>query len=194
MSKQPHLYIIAGPNGAGKTTFARTFLPDFVRCKQFENADLIAGGFSPFEPESAAIKAGRLLLEQIHRLADKKVDFGFETTLSGITYVSLLKKLKASGYYIHLIFLWVPNVELSLRRIADRVRRGGHNIPEATVRRRFYRGIKNLFSKYRFLLDAWDLYDNSGMVSKLIAFEDKRKLTVLGSILFKKIMKGSEII
>ena len=133
-SKRPSLYIVAGPNGSGKTTFAREFLPDYVRCKEFINADLIAGGLSPFSPEAAAMRAGRLLLEQIKLLASRRSDFGFETTLSGVTYVSLLRRLKAQGYQIHLFFLWIPTVEVALARIADRVRRGGHDIPEKVVR------------------------------------------------------------
>ena len=134
-SRHPRLYVVAGPNGAGKTTFARKFLPDYAHCKQFVNADLIASGLSPFSPEAAALRAGRLLLEQIRLLARARSDFGFETTLAGVTYVSIFSKLKAEGYRIHLFFLWVPTVELALARIADRVRRGGHDVLEPVVRR-----------------------------------------------------------
>src|SRR3989338_6093861 len=118
-TKRPSVYIVAGPNGSGKTTFARTFLPEYVRCKQFVNADLIAGGLSPFSPEAEAMRAGRLLLGQIRRLASKRSDFGFETTLSGVTYVPLLRELKTHGYRIQLFFLWIPTVEMALARIAD---------------------------------------------------------------------------
>src|SRR5512136_1462155 len=150
---RPRLYVIAGPNGAGKTTFALEFLPNYAKTFEFINADLIAGGLSPFVPERAAIKAGRIMLEQIQILSSRRKDFGFETTLSGKGYVSLFKDLKKKGYEIHLFFLWIPNPELAIERIADRVRRGGHKIPEDIVRRRFDRGLKNFFQIYRPLVD-----------------------------------------
>ena len=185
--KSSSLYIIAGPNGAGKTTFAKKFLPYYAQCREFVNADLIAGGLSPFAPETAAIRAGRVLLEQIRTLASKRSDFGFETTLSGVTYVSLLRKLKNQGYKIHLFFLWIPTVEVTLARIADRVRRGGHNIPEQVVRRRFHKGIQNLFTLYRPLLDLWMLFDNSGAEPRMIAREEVGEVRVFNQKLFAKI-------
>ncbi len=184
--------MIAGPNGAGKTTFARRFLPLYADCKQFVNADLIAGGLSPFSPETAALRAGRLLLEQIHLLSRKGEDFGFETTLSGIAHVSLLRRLKAQGYTIHLFFLWIPSVELALKRIADRVRSGGHDIPEKVVRRRFERGIRNLFKVYKPLLDSWLIFDNSGDVPQLVSVEERGKLQILIPELFSKITRGKD--
>ena len=188
----PRLYIIAGPNGAGKTTFAREFLPRYAECKQFVNADFIAGGLAPFSPETAALRAGRLLLEQIRLLADKRSDFGFETTLSGVTYVSLLRKLKAQGYRIQMFFLWIPNVELALKRIADRVRMGGHDIPKNVVRRRFHKGLQNLFKLYRPLLDSWTIFDNSGVLPQLIAREEVGELSVFDEDLFARISEGKE--
>jgi len=189
---QPKLYIIAGPNGAGKTTFAREFLPHYADCKQFVNADFIAGGLAPFSPETAALRAGRLLLEQIRLLADKRSDFGFETTLSGVTYVSLLRRLKAEGYAIHVFFLWLPDVKIALARIADRVRRGGHDIPEEVVRRRFHKGLQNLFRLYRTLLDSWTIFDNSGVLPHPIAREEVGELRVFDEDLFTKISEGKE--
>ena len=183
----PSLYIIAGPNGAGKTTFAKEFLPRYVHCNQFVNADLIAGGLSPFSPEAAALRAGRILLDQIHDLATRKTSFGFETTLSGVTFPSLLRRLKTRGYRIHLFFLWIPSVEFALARIADRVRRGGHDIPEKVVRRRFHKGIRNLFKLYHPLLDSWTLFDNSHNIPQMIAAEAKGILHILDEKLFKKI-------
>ncbi|MBI1976061.1 MAG: zeta toxin family protein [Candidatus Omnitrophica bacterium] len=188
----PNLYIIAGPNGAGKTTFAREFLPHFVHCKEFINADLIAGGLAPFSPETAALRAGRLLLDQIQVLAKKKSDFGFETTLAGITYLSLFRKLKAQGYKIHLFFLWVPTVEFALARIADRVHRGGHNVPEKDVRRRFKRGLENFFKSYRSLVDIWGIFDNSEEKPRLIAHEQEKALKIFDEALFKKVLKQVE--
>ena len=114
MKPSPSLYVIAGPNGAGETTFAREFLPHDAKCENFVNADLIAQGLSPFSPAAAGIKAGRLLLKQIHEFAERRADFAFETTLSGKTYVSLLQRFKQQGYAIHLFFLWIPSVELAI--------------------------------------------------------------------------------
>ena len=183
------LYIVAGPNGAGKTTFAREFLPNYVECLEFVNADLIASGLSPFSPEHAAIRAGRLMLERIHFLADRGTDFGFETTLSGKGYVRLLKDLKNRGYRIYLYFLWVDNVDIALERVADRVRRGGHNVPEKVVRRRFNRGLPNLFNLYRPLLDLWAIFDNSTDHPVMIACEEDGDLEIIDSVRFSKLSK-----
>ena len=136
------------------------------------------------------MRAGRLLLEQIRLLAAKRSDFGFETTLSGVTYVALLRKLKAQGYRIQLFFLWIPTVEMALARIADRVRRGGHDIPEHVVRRRFHKGLQNLFTRYRPVLDSWMLFDNSGAVPRLIAREEVRELRVFDQALLARMKKG----
>jgi len=183
------LYIVAGPNGAGKTTFAREFLPNYVKCLEFVNADLIASGLSPFLPERVAIKAGRLMLKQIHYLADRETDFGFETTLSGKGYIRLLKDLKSRGYRIYLYFLWVDNVDIALERVADRVRRGGHNVPEKIVRRRFNRGLPNLFNLYRPLLDLWAIFDNSTDHPVMIACEEDGDLEIIDSVRFSKLSK-----
>ena len=136
------------------------------------------------------MRAGRLLLEQIKLLASRRSDFGFETTLSGVTYVSLLRRLKAQGYQIHLFFLWIPTVEMALARITDRVNRGGHDIPEKVVRRRFQKGIRNLFTLYRPLLDLWMLFDNSGTEPRLIAREEVGELHVFDQRLFAKIREA----
>jgi predicted ABC-type ATPase len=183
------LYIVAGPNGAGKTTFAREFLPNYVECLEFVNADLIASGLSPFLPERAAIKAGRLMLKQIHSLAERGTDFGFETTLSGKGYMRLLKDLKNRGYRIYLYFLWIDNVDIALERVADRVRRGGHNVPEKVVRRRFNRGLPNFFNLYRPLLDLWAIFDNSTDHPVMVACEEDGDLEVFDSVLFSKLSK-----
>jgi predicted ABC-type ATPase len=187
--RRPNLYIIAGPNGAGKTTFARKFLPDYAKCLEFVNVDLIANGISPFDPERAALRAGRVMLEQIHSLAERGVDFGFETTLSGKTYVKLLQGMKKGGYLIHIFFLWINDVELALERIKLRVRNGGHAIPEAIVRRRFGRSLVNFLRVYKPLADSWTIFDNSGDVPKMTAFEESGKIEILDPDLFNILLK-----
>jgi predicted ABC-type ATPase len=167
-SRTPRCIVIAGPNGAGKTTFAREFLPHEAEVIHFVNADLIAGGLSPLRPELAARQGGRLLLTELNRLAKARKDFAFETTLSGRTYVRMMRRWKASGYRIELVFLWLPSIELALERIAARVRQGGHNVPRADVLRRFNRSFGNFHSIYRSLADKWTIYDNSGKTPRLV--------------------------
>ncbi len=134
------LYIIAGPNGVGKTTFAREFLPDYAECKNFVNADLIAQGMAPFSPETAALRAGRMMLNEVQSFANQRVPFAFETTLSGRSYMGFLRRLKAQGYEVHLFFLWVKSVDLALSRVRERVSRGGHDVPERLLRLRTRQG------------------------------------------------------
>jgi len=162
------VYVIAGPNGAGKTTFATEFLPEFVDCREFLNADLIAAGLSPFAPETQNLRAGRLLLERIQELFSARVDFAFETTLAGRSYARMLKTIREEGYRAVLFFLWLPSVELAVSRVAMRVRQGGHHIPEADIRRRYTAGLRNFFGLYRSVLDAWWLYDASELPPVLI--------------------------
>lgn len=185
----PHLYIIAGPNGAGKTTFAREFLPHYAECYEFINADLIAEGLSPFAATTAAFRAGRLMLEQIRLLGQRRLDFAFETTLSGKSYLPLLQKLKKEGYSLHLFYLWLPSVDLALARVADRVRLGGHNVPEAIVRRRFSKGLRNLFQLYRPLLNSWVILDNSTAAPRIIAGEDSGKLRIQNKEIYAMLSK-----
>lgn len=187
-----NVYIIAGPNGAGKTTFAKEFLPDYAKCEHFVNADLIAQGLSPFSPRIAAMKADRLVLEQIHSLAEKNLDFAFETTLLGKSYISFLKNLKKKNYSIHLFFLRIPNAELALARIKERMADGDHDVPAADVRRRFNRGIYNFFKFYKSILDTFMLFDNSGATPRLIAEEKKGRLSVMDKDLFDKIIELEE--
>ena len=156
------IFIIAGPNGAGKTTFAREFLPDEAGCLHFVNADLIAAGLSPFAPEAAAFQAGRLMLTQIADHVAHGRSFALETTLSGLGYARQIPQWRSSGYAVSLHFLALPNAEMAIERVAQRVRQGGHNIPEAVIRRRFASGQSNL-ARYCALVDDWDVYDNSGL-------------------------------
>ena len=160
--------MIAGPNGAGKTTFAKEFLPKEASVVHFVNADLIASGLSPLDPDLAKRTAGRLVLQELDRLAHGRKDFAFESTLSGLTYVQRFKNLKSAGYRIEIIFLWLPSPQVALRRIAIRVRQGGHEIPRHEVLRRFDRGWKNFHVVYRSLADTWMVYDNSGAVPQLL--------------------------
>ncbi len=157
----PSLYIIAGPNGAGKTTFVKRFAPRHLALLEFLNADEMARGLSPLAPERAQIEAGRLMLDRIRRFITEGKSFAMETTLSGRTYRLLLKQAKEAGYATHLDFLVLPSVEDSIRRVANRVIQGGHNVPEADLRRRFRLGLQNLFSLYRPFLDTWNVYLNA---------------------------------
>lgn len=192
MKNEPIVYVIAGPNGAGKTTFATHFLPRYIKCLEFINPDLIAGGLSPFAPEAAAIEAGRIMLDRIHHLIGKRETFGMETTLSGRTYVSLFCKMKSVGYKIHVFYLWVPSPELALRRIQERVKMGGHNIQEKDVRRRFRKSIVNLFNLYRPLLNSLFFFDNSKETPFLV-FEDREgNVTVYENSLYKIVTREAE--
>lgn len=177
----PNVYIIAGPNGAGKTTFAREFLPNYANCRVFINADLIAQGLSPFDPERAAFRAGRLMLREIEAQAERGEDFGFETTLSGKGHLHLVRGLKGRGFGMHIFYLWVPSAELTLARIKERVLRGGHDVPESVVRRRFEKSMRNFFGPYRALADSWMLFDNSRESLSIVASKDKGSLRILQS-------------
>jgi len=188
-SRKPQLYVIAGPNGAGKTTFAREFLPHQVACFEFVNADLIAGGLSPLAPETASIQAGRLMLNQIHAMAAQRKTFGFETTLAGRSYMRLFGDLKQRGYEIHVVFLWLPTVVIALERVAERVRKGGHNVPAGVVRRRFRKGIHNLLQPYRPLWDSISLFDNSGSPARLVYEERAGVPTIHNSALYDQVVR-----
>lgn len=166
--KSPLCIIIAGPNGSGKTTFAKEYLPKESGVIRFVNADLIAGGLSPIRPELAALAAGRLVLRELDRLAAERRDFAFESTLSGRSYVSRLKRWKAAGYRIEIVYLRLSSPRLALRRIAARVKHGGHGVPRADVLRRFERSSLNFSRSYRLLADAWMVYDSSGAKPRLV--------------------------
>jgi predicted ABC-type ATPase len=187
--RKPNVFIVAGPNGAGKSTFARLFLPDYADCKEFVNADLIAAGLSPFNPESLAIQAGRLMLDRIETLARSRVDFGFETTLAGRGYAPWLNRLRAENYRLHLLFLWLPNPDLAVARVRERVRTGGHSVPEHVVRRRFSRGLSHLFHLYEPILDSSLIFDNSGETPRMIAFLFEGHRYVFDSLTFDRIQR-----
>jgi len=184
----PKVYIIAGPNGAGKTTFAREYLPNYANCRRFVNADLIAHGLSPFSPEKAAFRAGRVMVREIQRLAQQAADFGFETTLSGRSYVPMLQRMKRKGYEVHFFYLWIPNVSLALSRIHYRVALGGHDIPAETVQRRFVRSFENFLVRYRALADSWTLFDNSERIPAVIAAWEHGQLNIVEEMLYNRIV------
>lgn len=165
--------IIAGPNGAGKTTFAREFLPREAGCPVFVNADLIAAGLAPFAPETAAVQAGRLMLREMARHFADRESFAFETTLAGRTYLHRIRAWQTAGYLVKLIFLRLDNPEVAIARVAQRVRQGGHNIPESAIRRRFAVGLSNFERLYAPLVDAWVLFDNTGPQPVLLDWSEE---------------------
>jgi predicted ABC-type ATPase len=161
MTAGKKVVIIAGPNGAGKTTFARELLPNEANCPVFVNADLIAAGISPFLPDLAAFRAGRLMLEEIRRHAAEGHSFAFETTLAGLSYATMIDRWRAGGYLVKLIFLSLASPEEAIARVAVRVRQGGHHVPDETIRRRFAAGLTHFRDIYRHRVDFWQLFDNS---------------------------------
>jgi predicted ABC-type ATPase len=162
MKSEPKIVIIAGPNGAGKTTFAREFLQREVGIDFFVNVDLIAAGLSPFAPGAANFRAGRLMLEEIASHVRRRESFAFETTLSGRRYARMIPRWQSKGYRIKLVFLHLTDVKLAIERVRVRVKQGGHDVPEDIIRRRYETGWKNFQEVYKYLVDAWVLYDNSG--------------------------------
>jgi predicted ABC-type ATPase len=172
--REKRILIIAGPNGAGKTTFAREFLPNEADCPIFVNADLIAAGIAPFAPESAALRAGRLMLEEIDRHVAAGHSFAFETTLAGRTYAAKIQKWQHVGYVVELIFLKLNSANEARRRVALRVSQGGHNIADEVVTRTYGAGLNNFHTIYAPIVDAWVLYDNSEATLQLIDWREKK--------------------
>lgn len=157
----PVLYIIAGCNGAGKTTASMSVLPEVLSCREFVNADEIAKGLSPLNPESVAIQAGKLMLDRIDLLLKQRSTFAIETTLATRSYAKLVEKAKEMHYMVYLLYFWLPTPEMAVRRVAQRVMSGGHNIPTDTIYRRYYAGLDNLFNIFVEKVDCWSLYENS---------------------------------
>ena len=166
---RPSVVILAGPNGAGKSTVAPELLQGALAVNEFVNADVIARGLSAFDPESAAIAAGRVMFTRLRDLAEQRLTFAFETTLASRSLATWLRDLQASGYTVHFLFLWLSSADLAVERVAQRVRAGGHNVPEDTVRRRYRAGIRNFFSLYQPLATTWALYNASGPEPTLVA-------------------------
>ena len=166
---KPTIYLIAGCNGAGKTTFAKEFLPKEVKCLHFFNADEIARGLSPLDPAAGAAKAARLLLGEIRDAIQSRQTFGLETTLSGLTYVRTLTRARGRGYAVKLYYLWLPSAAVAIRRVRERVRKGGHFVPTADIRRRYTRSLRNLLRHYLPLTDEWTIFDNTSQAPRLVA-------------------------
>jgi len=173
MSKQ--LYIIAGCNGAGKTTASFTILPEVLNCKEFINADEIAKGLSPFQPESVAMQAGRIMLARMDELLQKGETFAFETTLATKSYKQKIEWAQANGYEVTLLFFWLDSPNMAKKRVAQRVAEGGHSIPSETIERRYHNGIVNLFAIYIDMVDICYIFDNSEGRKELIAQKEKHK-------------------
>ena len=173
------LYIIAGCNGAGKTTASFTILPEVLGCKEFINADEIAKGLSPFQPESVAMQAGRIMLARMDELLQKGQTFAFETTLATKSYKQKIEWAQANGYEVTLLFFWLDSPNMAKKRVAQRVAEGGHSIPSQTIERRYHNGIANLFAIYMDMVDICYIFDNSEGRKELIAQKERHKGIVI---------------
>jgi predicted ABC-type ATPase len=188
-NRKPTCFIIAGPNGAGKTTFALRYLPQIAGCKNFINADFLAYGLSPFDSLSAQYEAGQLFLRQIHANIEKRFDFAFETTLAGRSQIALMKKLRQDHWRIILFFLWIPDAAFSMNRIRERVKQGGHDIPDDTINRRFPRVIHNFIKIYIPLCDKIFCYDNSGSEPVIVFEKDENGQQISNNDIYEKIIE-----
>lgn len=177
MTESPKVVVIAGPNGAGKSTAATRILQDALAVQEFVNADVIARGLSAFKPESVALTAGRVMLQRLDALAAERADFAFETTLASRSFAPWLKRLNVSGYEFHLFFVWLPTAEAAIARVQERVRSGGHHVPEATVIRRFQSGLKNFFELYRPLATSWQVVNNENILTPQVIAQGIQGLT-----------------
>lgn len=185
-----NLYIISGCNGAGKTTASYTILPEIIECKEFVNADEIAKGLSPFQPEKVAFESGRIMINRINELLRENESFAFETTLSARSYRNKIIQAKKQGYTITLLFFWLNNIELAKERVKTRVKEGGHNIPEKVIERRYSKGIYNLFDIYLPIIDGALIFDNSFGKHALIAHKmGTDVLEIIDSEKFKQLKK-----
>ena len=173
-----NLYIVSGCNGAGKTTASYTVLPEILECREFVNADEIARGLSPFNAEGVAIEAGKLMLQRIEELLKEDVTFAIETTLATRSYVNLVKRAQRQGYRVNLLYFWLSSPELAMRRVAERVSKGGHDIPEEIIRRRYTAGINNLFKLFMPVVDYWAIFDNSATPRRIVATGGRKSETV----------------
>lgn len=188
----PNVIILAGPNGAGKSTMSRRLFSQALGVPHYVNADTIARGLSAFQSDAMALKAGRVMLDHLHELAEERANFAFETTLASKTFAPWIAKLKTTGYLFHLFFLWVPSPEFSMNRVRERVLTGGHGIPEDTIRRRYYRGLENFFRFYQAMADSWQFFDNSNPEEPLLIAEGSGMMEVIvNQVLWGQIRKGT---
>lgn len=186
----PELYIISGCNGSGKTTTAKQILPYFLDIYEYVNADEIAVGLSPFRPESVSLQAGKLMIKRLNELLNRQINFAFETTLSGLSYIRFIKKCQNQNYQINLIYFWLKGPQLAIARVNQRVVSGGHNIPRDVIIRRYHRGQKNLIESYLPLCDTWIMFDNSKTVTELVAtYTSKQQTTIYQPEIFNKIQQ-----
>jgi predicted ABC-type ATPase len=190
MPTKPTIYLIAGCNGAGKTTFAKEFLPKEVKCLHFLNADEMARGLSPLDPAAGAVKAARLLLREVQDAILSRQTFGLETTLSGLTYVRMLINAREREYAVKLLYLWLPSVTVAIRRVRERVRKGGHNVLATDIRRRYKRSLRNLVGQYLPLADEWTLFDNSGREPRVVADGVAGHARVMDEMLYHQIQSS----
>jgi predicted ABC-type ATPase len=181
----PNVVVLAGPNGAGKTTAASGILKDVLEVDEFVNADVIAQGLSGFDPEGAALAAGRIMLARLRELARQRKSFAFETTLASRTFAPWLAELMQSGYQFHLVFLWLPTADLAVARVAARVQEGGHDVSEETIRRRYEAGLSNFFRLYQPMTTTWELCDNSA--------SDNPRLIACGEATLTRLVEGSSV-
>jgi predicted ABC-type ATPase len=184
----PTCWIIAGPNGAGKTTFALEYLPQVAQCSRFVNADLIAAGLSPLAPESELLAASRLFLTEIESCIQRRGDFAFETTLAGRSYLKLVRRLRADGWRVELIYLALPSMEMSRLRVAERVAHGGHNIPTADIERRFARSLANLLELFSFAVDDCRCFMNSGELPELIFEQQGESRSIVDAAYYQHLL------
>jgi predicted ABC-type ATPase len=193
MSDIPTCWIIAGPNGAGKTTFALQHLPTVANCRNFVNADLIAAGLSPLAPETEQLAASRLFLREIETRIQARQDFAFETTLSGRSYLKLIKRLRTESWRVELIYLALPNVEMSILRVAERVNHGGHNIPSSDIERRFPRSLQNLLTEFSAAVDLTQCFMNDGELPQPIFVQQGSTRNILSPKLFAQLTQSEEL-
>jgi predicted ABC-type ATPase/GNAT superfamily N-acetyltransferase len=175
---RPMVVVLAGSNGAGKTTAARTILAERLKLMTFVNADIIAQGLAGFNPDTAAAQAGRVMLQRLEELSTERANFALETTLSGLSLAASLQKWKRAGYTVHLVYFWLGSADLAVARVAERVRKGGHHVPEETIRRRYQRSLQNFFKRYRPLADSWQVYNNTAPNTYELIAHGKQEITV----------------
>ncbi len=183
------LYLIAGCNGAGKTTAAYVMLPNLLGCREFVNADEIARGLSPFQPESVSVQAGRLMLARLQELLAAGESFALETTLATRIYLPFIRQAQAQGYYVSLFFFWLSSADEAVERVRVRVLEGGHNIPEITIRRRYESGLRYFFSRYQTVVDSWVFVDNSTGHARKVAESKVEGITVLNPVIWNQLTK-----